>query len=118
MNSRWGEEFEPIEYVVTQEMVNFLLIGINDRHPWYFEASPFGGPIAPPLMCEMANIRLRTWHMWGDFIGAVFTRPPSLSTMTMNGEAFARLSVRRHGRWIANSPVPLNGNKTRMSWII
>lgn len=70
-----GEEFESIEFTVTPEMVNFLLIGVNDRHPWYTTESPFGGPVAPPLMCQMAFIRLRTRHMWGDFLGAVFTKP-------------------------------------------
>ena len=87
-----GEEFEPIEYVVTSEMVNYLLIGINDRHPWYFEDSPFGGPVAPPLMCQMAFIRLRTMYMWGDFIGAVFTHPAGLHYM-FNAEYFDPLKV-------------------------
>ncbi len=70
-----GEEFDPIEFTVTPELVNFLVIGINDRHPWYTTSSPFGGAVAPPLLCQMAAIRLRTHYMWGDFIGAVFTHP-------------------------------------------
>lgn len=77
-NLEAGEEFEPIEYTVTPEMVKFWLIGINDRHDWYTTDSPFGGPVAPPVMCQMASLRLRVWHLWGDFVGAVFTKPASV----------------------------------------
>ncbi|MFC2052311.1 hypothetical protein ACFLT4_06250 [Chloroflexota bacterium] len=76
-----GEEFETIEYVVTPEMVNYFLIGINDRHPWYVEDSPFGGPVTPPIMVRMDALRLHVNHLWGDFIGARFTSPAGLNTV-------------------------------------
>ncbi|MFC1861820.1 MaoC family dehydratase [Chloroflexota bacterium] len=87
-----GEEFETIEYVVTPEMVNYFLIGINDRHPWYVEDSPFGGTVTPPIMIKMASIRLNVKHLWGDFIGARFTKPAGLNTVS-DLEYFAPVKV-------------------------
>lgn len=100
-----GEEFDPIQYTVTAEMVGYWLIGIDDRHEWYTTESPFGGPIMPPVMCQMASLRLRVMHLWGEFVGAVFTKPASVHYV-YSAEYFdpvkvgERITVR--GKCIAN----------------
>lgn len=73
-----GEEFKPVQYEMAREMVDFTLIAINDRHPWYTEASPFGPPVIPLSMAHMAWIRLTAKHMWDDYVGAIFTQPAGL----------------------------------------
>ncbi|MDP2952028.1 MAG: hotdog fold domain-containing protein [Chloroflexota bacterium] len=52
-----GVELEPMEYVLTPEMVLYYAIGIDNRHPWFVENSPFGGPIAPPTMVHVDQLR-------------------------------------------------------------
>src|SRR5688500_3589383 len=77
-----GKEWEPVEIVVTKEMGEYFLIGINDRHDWYREDSPYGGPIAPPVFAGMLGIRASAKRMWGEFSGAIFTEPHRLAYMT------------------------------------
>lgn len=100
-----GEEFEPVQYTVTRQMVDYLLIGINDRHPWYMEGSPFGRPIAPPLMVQMAAIRLQVKHLWGDFVGAKFTEPAGLHYVfdaEYHEPVFVGETITVRGRCLAN----------------
>ena len=87
-----GQEFETVRYKVSREMVDFWLIGIDDRHEWYVSESPFGGPVAPPVMCNMAAIRIRVHHLWGDFVGAVFTKPANVFYI-FNAEYFDPIRV-------------------------
>src|SRR5690606_18086445 len=76
-----GEEFS-LEVQVTREMVDYYLIGINDRHEWYREDSPFGGAIAPATFAGMLGIRASAMRMWGGYTGAIFTEPARLAYMT------------------------------------
>ncbi len=76
-----GEELTPCEFVVSPQMVNFFLIGIDDRSPWYRTSSPFGAPIMPPVMIHMGSTRLRAWHLWGDYLGAVLVKPSGVHTV-------------------------------------
>jgi acyl dehydratase len=54
-----GEEFVSDEYLVTPEDVETYCWAVDDQHPWYRGASPFGGPIAPPTMLANQALRLR-----------------------------------------------------------
>jgi acyl dehydratase len=45
-----GELIGVIEFTVTKEMVDRSVWAMDDYNPWYLEASPFGGPIAPPTV--------------------------------------------------------------------
>ena len=77
-----GEEFETIQYTVTREMVDFWLIGINDRHEWYVGESPFGGAVAPPVMCQMAPCACES-VICGETLSAPFSpSPPMCITST------------------------------------
>ena len=55
MDSVWnminvGDDFKPIEYVVTEDMVNRFAEAVDDHDDWYMKDSPFGGRIAHPTM--------------------------------------------------------------------
>ncbi len=45
-----GDEYEPVEVTVTEEMVERRLWANDDYNPWYLEDSPFGGRIASPII--------------------------------------------------------------------
>jgi acyl dehydratase len=47
---RVGNLVHTAEYDVTPETVGFYADTFDDRNPFYSEDSPFGGPIAPPLL--------------------------------------------------------------------
>jgi acyl dehydratase len=47
---RVGDLVHGSEYEVTPETVRFYLETFGDRHPFYTGPTPFGGPIAPPLL--------------------------------------------------------------------
>ena len=44
-----GDEFEPGEITITEEMVERNAWVSDDYNPWYMEDSPFGGRIASPV---------------------------------------------------------------------
>ncbi len=89
-----GEEFKPIELVLSREMVNYFIVAINDRHPWYIETSPFGGqPVIPPLMVHpLANTRLVAKHIFDDFPGDLLTEPAGVH-YTFEAEYFHAVKV-------------------------
>ena len=55
-----GEEFVSDTYLVTPEEIETYAFAVDDHHPWFFEESPFGGPIAHPT--SLANQALRLRH--------------------------------------------------------
>ncbi len=61
-----GEELGEIEYIVEPKVVKLFMIAINDRHPWYYEKSPFGGAIAPPCLIHQYTLRLTAKYIFGD----------------------------------------------------
>ena len=78
LNWQQGEEFETIQIIATREMVNFFLIGINNRDSWFVEKSPLGSAIVPGTMVHSFNIRSRAYRVWHDFAGALFTEPAGM----------------------------------------
>jgi acyl dehydratase len=52
-----GEEYVD-EYILTPELARDYAEGIDDRNPWYLEQSPFGGPVANPLLIVAQHARL------------------------------------------------------------
>jgi acyl dehydratase len=68
-----GEEFGPLDVVISEHAVKSYVYAIDDYHPWYLHDSPFGGQIAPaafvtrPLLdllyLEYDAIRLRALHV-------------------------------------------------------
>ncbi len=57
---RVGEEFMSDDLLIKPGDVETFTFAVDDHHPWYFEDSPFGGPIAPPVMLGNQALRLRT----------------------------------------------------------
>jgi acyl dehydratase len=56
---RVGEEFVSDEHLVTPEDIETYAFAVDDHHPWFFGASPFGGPVAPPTLLGNQALRLR-----------------------------------------------------------
>ena len=54
-----GEEFVSDEHLVTPEDVETYAFAVDDRHPWFFGESPFGGPVAHPTLLGNQALRLR-----------------------------------------------------------
>lgn len=52
-----GEEYED-EYLLSAEMAEDYAQGIEDLNPWYREHSPFGGPVANPMLIVAQHVRL------------------------------------------------------------
>jgi acyl dehydratase len=54
-----GEEFVSDAHLVTPEDVETYAFAVDDPHPWFFEDSPFGGPVAHPTLLGNQALRLR-----------------------------------------------------------
>jgi acyl dehydratase len=52
-----GEEYHD-EYVLTSDMARDYAEGIEDFNTWYLEDSPFGGPVANPMLIVAQHVRL------------------------------------------------------------
>ena len=53
-----GEVLGRKEVVITDAMVGACAGAIESTHPWYFEASPFGGRIAPPTIFDNDTLNM------------------------------------------------------------
>jgi acyl dehydratase len=49
-----GDEVE-MHYQMTPELVEQYMRATDDRNPWYTGPSPFGGPVAPPVLVCMRH---------------------------------------------------------------
>jgi acyl dehydratase len=54
-----GEEFVSDTFLVTPEEIETYAFAVDDHHPWFFEDSPFGGPVAHPTLLGNQALRLR-----------------------------------------------------------
>ena len=54
-----GEEFVSDTYLVTPEEIETYAFAVDDHHPWFTGASPFGGPVAHPTLTANQALRLR-----------------------------------------------------------
>src|ERR1700752_4678488 len=52
-----GEEYTD-EYLLSPELALEYAAGIDDPNPWYLEHSPFGSPVANPLLVVAQHARL------------------------------------------------------------
>lgn len=67
-NIQIGEEFGPVEGIVSDFQVKTHAYAVDDYSPWYFQRSPFGGRIGHPTL--LANDILRLFMLAYDM------RPP------------------------------------------
>jgi acyl dehydratase len=54
-----GEEFMSDDFLVKPEDVETFAYAVDDHNPWYFEDSPFGGPIAHPTLLGNQALLMR-----------------------------------------------------------
>jgi acyl dehydratase len=54
-----GEEFASDEHLVTPEDIETYAFAVDDPHPWFLEASPFGGPVAHPTLTGNQALHMR-----------------------------------------------------------
>ena len=54
-----GEEFVSDTLLVTPEDVETYAFAVDDHHPWFSGASPFGGALAHPTFAGNQALRLR-----------------------------------------------------------
>ena len=54
-----GEEFVSDDHIVTPEDIETYAFAVDDAHPWFFGASPFGGTVAHPTLLGNQALRLR-----------------------------------------------------------
>ncbi len=54
-----GEEFMSDDFLVKPEDVETFAFAVDDHHPWFFEDSPFGGPIAHPVLLGNQALMMR-----------------------------------------------------------
>ena len=53
-NAQVGDAVE-MRYEMTPELVEQYMRTTDDRNPWYTGPSPFGGPVAPPVLICMRH---------------------------------------------------------------
>lgn len=51
------------EYEMTPELVGDYMESVDDHHPWYAEASPFGGPVAPAVILHSEVYSFGGWYL-------------------------------------------------------
>ena len=55
-----GEEFRSDDFLIKPEDVETYAFAVDDRNPWFFGDSPFGGPVVHPTL--MGNQALLMRH--------------------------------------------------------
>ena len=54
-----GEEFKSDDFLVKPEDVETFAYAVDDHNQWYFEDSPFGGPVAHPTLLGNQALLMR-----------------------------------------------------------
>src|ERR1051325_5702003 len=58
-----GKDLGTLEVVITDEMVQHYVKGLDAPNPWYTAASPFGGPVAPVIVYQQADTEFKGWYL-------------------------------------------------------
>jgi acyl dehydratase len=58
-----GKDLGALELVVTDEMVQHYVKGLDEPNPWYTATSPFGGPVAPVIVYQDADTQFKGWYL-------------------------------------------------------
>jgi acyl dehydratase len=61
------------QFTVTPEMVQSYADSVGDHNPWYFGASPYGGPVVPALYFHFEPFRHQGWFL-SNRHGTLFAR--------------------------------------------
>ena len=54
-----GEEFMSDDFLIKPEDVDTFAYAVDDHNPWYFEDSPFGGPVVHPTLLGNQALLMR-----------------------------------------------------------
>ena len=58
-----GRDYGARQVEVTPDLVRHYAESVGDHNPWYFGDSPFGGPVAPPLVLHSEVYRDLAWYL-------------------------------------------------------
>ena len=58
-----GRDMGGHEYTVTPDLIRRYADGTDDRHTWYRDSSPFGGPVAPALLAHSEVYTNLGWYL-------------------------------------------------------
>jgi acyl dehydratase len=58
-----GKDLGTLELVITDEMVQHYINGLDEPNPWYTAASAFGGPVAPVIVFQDADTQFKGWYL-------------------------------------------------------
>ena len=58
-----GKDLGTLEVLITDDMVEHYIRGLDEPNPWYTTASPFGGPVAPVIVYQDADSQFKGWYL-------------------------------------------------------
>jgi hypothetical protein len=58
-----GKDLGTLDLIITAEMVEHYIKGLDEPNPWYTAASPFGGPVAPVIVYQDADSQFKGWYL-------------------------------------------------------
>jgi acyl dehydratase len=58
-----GKDLGTLEVVVTGDMVDHYVRGLDEPNPWYTTDSPFGGPVAPVIVYQDTDVQFKGWYL-------------------------------------------------------
>jgi acyl dehydratase len=58
-----GKDLGTLELPITREMVQHYIDGLDEPNPWYTAMSPFGGPVAPVIVFQDADVQFKGWYL-------------------------------------------------------
>ena len=58
-----GKDLGTLELVITDDMVQHYIKGLDAPNPWYTTASPFGTPVAPVIVFQDADVQFKGWYL-------------------------------------------------------
>src|SRR5262245_5409321 len=58
-----GKDLGTLELLITDEMVEHYIKGLDEPNPWYTTTSPFGGPVAPVIVFQDMDSQFKGWYL-------------------------------------------------------
>jgi acyl dehydratase len=58
-----GKDLGTLDIVITRDMVEHYVRGLDEPNPWYTTASPFGEPVAPVIVYQDTDVQFKGWYL-------------------------------------------------------
>lgn len=58
-----GKDLGTHDLLITAEMIQHYIDGLEEANPWYTTDSPFGGPVAPVIVFQDVSSRFTGWNL-------------------------------------------------------